>query len=113
MQTHGNGPQEVGIYIGDAATRTVMQPNGLSASWEAGDKISLWAVSASGANVLDNQLFMSYGLDGQAGYFTSTLQSPMPDGSYTYLGCYPQPVSADGHKAVSYTHLTLPTMAVV
>lgn len=98
MQTHGNGPQEVGIYIGDAATRTVMQPNGLSASWEAGDKISLWAVSASGANVLDNQLFIAYGLDGQAGYFTSTLQSPMPDGSYTYLGCYPQPVSADGHK---------------
>lgn len=87
---------EVGFFAADSKTRTEMLPDGLGAVWTSGDEISLWAVSSSGEKILENQVFKTYALDGQAGYFTSTLQSPMPDDTYTYFGCYPQPVSADG-----------------
>lgn len=92
-------PCEVGFYAGGAETRTEMLSDGLSAVWVPGDEIAVWARSSSGAYVLSNQVFKTYGLDGGLGYFTSTLNSPMPSGSYTYFCCYPVPTSISGTTA--------------
>ena len=92
-------PCEVGFYAGGVETRTEMLSDGLSAVWAPGDEIAVWARSSSGAYVLSNQVFKTYGLDGTLGYFTSTLNSPMPSGSYTYFCCYPVPTSISGTTA--------------
>lgn len=92
-------PCEVGFYAGGAETRTEMLSDGLSAVWAPGDEIAVWARSSSGAYVLSNQTFKTYGIDGGLGYFTSTLNSPMPSGSYTYFCCYPVPTSISGTTA--------------
>lgn len=94
-----NGPLEVGLYAGGVAqTRTHMQPDGLSAVWESGDELALWAKNSSGSYVLANQIFKTYGIDGDSGYFTSVLASAMPEDNYTYYCCYPVPVASDGTK---------------
>ena len=93
------GAQEVGIYAGNVQTRTEMLSDGLGTVWVAGDELALWAVGESGDHVLSNQKFKTYGLDGRRGFFTSTLSSQMPDGTYTYYCSYPVPVSTDGLTA--------------
>ena len=94
-----DGPQVVGFHAGGGSqTRTQMLPNGLSADWEAGDELAVWARNSSGSYVLSNKIFKTYGLDGQRGFFTSTLDSAMPEGTYTYYCCYPAPVSVNGTK---------------
>ena len=90
---------EVGFYIGDRETRTSMLSNGLSAEWLAEDKIAVWAKNAGGTYQLSNQLFELYGLENKRGFFTSTLESAMPEGQYTYYCAYPSPLSVDGTKA--------------
>ena len=95
----GNQPVVVGFYAGGAGTRTEMQDNGLSAMWMPGDEISLWAKNSTGSYTLSNQIFTTYGIDGKIGYFTSTLDNPMPEGTYTYYCCYPRPASLNGMKA--------------
>lgn len=92
-------PCEVGFYAGGVETRTEMLSDGLSAVWAPGDEIAVWARSSSGVYVLSNQVFKTYGLDGSLGYFTSTLNSPMPSGNYTYFCCYPVPTSISGTTA--------------
>ncbi|MBQ8048163.1 MAG: fimbrillin family protein [Bacteroidales bacterium] len=92
----GLGTQEVGIYAGGARTRTEMLSNGLSAAWEAGDELAVWARTSAGSFALSDQIFKTYGVDSERGYFTSTLSSAMEEGSYTYMCCYPAPVSASG-----------------
>lgn len=95
-----DGPLTVGFHVGDGSqTRTQMMPNGLSAEWEAGDELALWARNSSGSYMLSNQIFKTYGLDGQRGFFTSELSSAMPEGTYTYMCCYPVPESVTGTKA--------------
>ena len=94
--------QEVGIYAGGARTRTEMLSNGLSAAWTAGDELAVWARNSSGAYALSNQVFKTYGVDSERGYFTSTLSSPMADGTYTYMCCYPVPSSVNGTMATFY-----------
>ena len=91
---------EVGLYVGGVQTRTVIQPNGLSASWEAGDELALWARNSAGEYTLENQLFKMHGYDDARGFFTSTLPESMPQGRYTYISCYPYPASVNGTKAV-------------
>ena len=76
-----------------------MLSDGLGTVWVAGDELALWAVGESGDHVLSNQKFKTYGLDGRRGFFTSTLSSPMPEGTFTYYCSYPVPVSADGLSA--------------
>ena len=87
---------EVGFYVGGNQTRTSMLSNGLSATWEADDKIALWAVNSSGVSVLSNQVFKVYGINQTKAFFTSTLSNEMPQGAYTYYCCYPIPSSVDG-----------------
>lgn len=86
-------PQLVGFYAGGAQTRTEMLDNGLSAVWVADDQIALWAIGSSGSYALSNQVFKTYGLDSQRGFFTTELASAMPDDTYTYYCCYPVPSS--------------------
>lgn len=97
---------EVGIYAGGVRTRTEMLPDGLSAVWASDDIISVWAKNSGGALKLNNQKFHSYGLDGSSGYFTSTLASPMEEGTYTYYCSYPAPASVNGMRAT----FTLPAI---
>lgn len=89
---------EVGILAGGAQTRTEMLPNGLSATWTDGDRLSVWAKTTAGSFALSNQVFDVYGHDAGRGFFTSTLDAAMPETDYTYYCCYPVPVSANGTK---------------
>ena len=93
------GPIEVGLYAGGHQTRTMMQPDGLSAVWESGDQLALWAKNSSGDFTLDNQIFKAHGLDGKRGFFTSELPEAMPQGTYTYFCCYPVPAEVNGTEA--------------
>lgn len=88
-------PQEVGFYAGGFQTRTEMLANGLSAEWEDGDELAVWAMNSAGSYILDDQVFKTYGVNAGHGFFTSTLESEMADDTYTYMCCYPVPVSAD------------------
>lgn len=90
---------EVGFYAGGAQTRTEMLPNGLSAVWEDADQLAVWAAGSNGGYTLANQIFKTYGADGQRGFFTSFLESEMPQDTYTYYCCYPVPVSVNGMTA--------------
>ena len=86
----------VGFYAGGVQTRTEMLPNGLSAVWEDGDCLSVWALRADGSYALSSQQFVTYGTDAERGYFTTVLDKEMAQGEYTYYCCYPVPVSVDG-----------------
>jgi len=90
---------EVGFYAGGCQTRTAMLPNGLSAEWQPGDDISVWAKNSSGTYTLSNQIFTTYGINSSRGFFTSKLSSAMPEGIYTYYCCYPAPLSVNGTTA--------------
>lgn len=92
-------PVEVGFYAGDALTRTTILPNGLSAVWQPGDQLALWARNSAGDFVLQNQIFRTFGLGDKRGFFTSTLASDMPESTYTYYVCYPAPTSVNGTQA--------------
>ena len=87
---------EVGFYAGGTQTRTTMLSNGLSAAWEKGDRLAVWALASDGTYAFANQSFTTYGLDESRGFFTSTLDSEMAEGTYTYYCCYPKPVSVSG-----------------
>lgn len=102
LDEFGNAPAphpesvKVGIYAGGVQTRTAMLPNGLSAEWVSGDEIAVWALNSSGSYTLTNQTFGTYGIDASRGFFTSTLDAAMPEGTYTYYCCYPKPLSVSG-----------------
>ena len=90
----------VGFCSGDdAATRTVMEPDGLSASWEKGDRIAVWAKNSSGDYTLDGTAFDVYGTNGSRAFFTATIAEAMPQDRYTYYAAYPVPESVSGTKA--------------
>lgn len=93
------GPVKVGIGLGGSATRSVAGADGLSTSWAPGDRIALWAVASDGTEVLSAQTFTAFGLDAQKGWFTSELESAMPEDSYIYCLSYPEPLSVNGHLA--------------
>ena len=93
------GPRTVGFCTGDAATRTVMNPDGLSSSWENGDRIAVWAKNSAGEYTLNNTPFSVYGEDGARAFFTATIEAPMPEDRYTYFAAYPVPESVSGTNA--------------
>lgn len=93
------GCVKVGFYAGGEKTRTTMLSNGLSAEWVAGDQVAVWALNSSGSYAISNQIFTTYGLDASRGFFSSTLNSAMPEGLYTYFCCYPLPLSVNGTQA--------------
>lgn len=93
------GRHTVGFCTGDASTRTMMNPDGLTASWEKGDRIAVWAKNSSGEYTLNNTLFSVYGVDGARAFFTATIDASMPENRYTYYAVYPAPESFSGTKA--------------
>lgn len=95
-------PVTVGLVAGGGDTRTEMHPNGLSAYWSAGDEIAVWAKQSTGSYSLSNQKFTTFGLDGNFGFFTSTIEKPMEDDIYTYYCCYPVPDAVNSTK-VTFT----------
>lgn len=95
----GNGPHTVGFCTGDATTRTVMNPDGLSSSWENGDRLAVWARNSAGEYTLNNTPFSVYGANGSRAFFTATIDSPMPEDRYTYFTAYPVPESVSGTTA--------------
>lgn len=107
------GPVEVGFIVGASEgethpqTKTSMITNGtderyaagLSAKWEEGDEVALWAKNTAGSYILAKQSFKIYGVDKTWAAFTSTLNSPMPEGQYTYYCTYPTPEQISGTTA--------------
>lgn len=92
-------PCKVGFYAGGPLTRTSICDDGLSSEWNPGDQLSVWAVGSDGAKVLDNIGFAVYGLNGGQAFFTATLDSEMPEDTYTYYASYPAPLSVSGTSA--------------
>ncbi len=92
-------PCKVGFYAGGPFTRTSICDDGLSSEWQQGDRISVWAVGQDGTKVLDNTGFAVYGLNGERAFFTATLDSEMPEDTYTYYASYPAPLSVSGTSA--------------
>lgn len=93
------GPVTVGFVVGDDATRTTINEDGISTSWEADDRIALWATSSSGTATLSAQPFDIYYRDGRLAMFTATLSSVMETDTYDYYATYPIPNSVSGTKA--------------
>ncbi|MDD7133007.1 MAG: fimbrillin family protein [Bacteroidales bacterium] len=100
VENVGNvGRHTIGFCIGEASTRTMMNPDGLTASWEKGDRIAVWAKNSSGEYTLNNTQFSVYGADGARAFFTATIDASMPEDRYTYFAAYPVPESVSLTKA--------------
>lgn len=103
VENVGNvGRHTVGFCTGEASTRTMMNPDGLTASWEKGDRIAVWAKNSAGEYTLNNTQFSVYGTDGARAFFTATIDASMPEDRYTYYAVYPAPESVSGTK-VTFT----------
>lgn len=94
-----SGPVTVGFVVGGTDTRTTINDDGISSSWEKGDRIALWATSQNGTATLSAQQFGLYYRDGSLAMFTATLPSVMAEGTYNYWATYPTPKSVNGTKA--------------
>lgn len=91
---------ETGFYIENSGTKTEVSENGRSIVWNKGDRLYLWAAdNATGELTLDAARFTVYAGSGTGRtYFTSALASPMPEGTYKYAACYPEPDSSEGSR---------------
>lgn len=100
VENVGNvGRHTIGFCTGEASTRTMMNPDGLTASWEKGDRIAVWAKNSAGEYTLNNTQFSVYGADGARAFFTATIDASMPEDRYTYFATYPVPESVSFTKA--------------
>lgn len=100
VENVGNvGRHTIGFCTGEASTRTMMNPDGLTASWEKGDRIAVWAKNSAGEYTLNNTQFSVYGADGARAFFTATIDASMPEDRYTYYATYPVPESVSLTKA--------------
>lgn len=86
----------VGFRAGGEVTRTVIGDNGLSAAWESGDKMAVWARNSSDDYTLSRTVFGIYGAGDATGVFTATLDAPMPEDRYLYMASYPVPKNVQG-----------------
>ena len=100
VENVGNvGRHTIGFCTGEASTRTMMNPDGLTASWEKGDRIAVWAKNSAGEYTLNNTQFSVYGADGARAFFTATIDASMPEDRYTYFATYPVPESVSLTRA--------------
>ncbi len=103
-QDRPDTPSEVGFYAGKGSgigiqMRSEAGSDGISTSWEPGDKLALWAYDQNGKTLLDGQVCSAYGENASIGYFTTSLPDVMPDGEYRYFASYPVPEWISGSKA--------------
>ena len=102
-ESKDNTPYAIGFWVGGGVsgdTRTAINEDGQSISWEQGDKVALWALQGS-SYTFQNQPFGLWfrTTDNSQAFFASTHVSSMPEGEYTYYACYPTPVSNNGTTA--------------
>jgi YD repeat-containing protein len=97
------GPQECGVQVAfgvaDSFTKTSPDDSYTHFTWDKGDQIALWAKASDESYTLSAQTFNLYASTDSPrpmAWFTSTLASAMPDGTYTYYMCYPLPDSVSG-----------------
>ena len=105
-----DGPVKVGFWMGrgdSENTRTFINDDGQTISWEAEDKVALWA-QKDNVYTFQNQTFDTWFVAAETNqaFFTTTLPEAMPEGTYTYYACYPKPQSVNGTTAT----FTLPSM---
>lgn len=105
-----DGPVKVGFWMGrgdSENTRTFINDDGQTISWEAEDKVALWA-QKDNVYTFQNQTFDTWFVAAETNqaFFTTTLPEAMPEGTYTYYACYPLPQSVNGTTAT----FTLPSM---
>lgn len=83
---------------GNLKTKTSIDAENGSFSWEINDQIALWAKNSSGNFVLQNQIFslLAKKSEVNAAYFISELSEAMPEGDYTYYVTSPVPSSTNG-----------------
>ena len=102
-KTDDNRPYVVGFWAGgnvSGSTRTAINDDGKSISWEQGDNVALWALQGS-SYIFQNQPFNLWfrTANNSQAFFASTLATSMPDGEYTYYACHPTPTSVNGTTA--------------
>ena len=102
-ESNDNTPYAIGFWVGGGVsgdTRTAINEDGQSISWEQGDKVALWALQGS-SYTFQNQPFGLWfrTTDNSQAFFASTRVSSMPEGKHTYYACYPTPVSYNGTTA--------------
>lgn len=103
VEAPSDGPVTVAFYAGGTVSRTQVLEDGLSVNWTKGDNVALFARNSSGSWALSNQRFSLYGGTGSdMAAFSSTLRSAMPEDTYLYMVCYPEPRSVSG-TVVSFT----------
>ena len=88
---------EVEFSMSMDATRTTLDPDGMTTRWAVGDKLAVWAKDAQGNYSVEAATFSLryFSTEYNKAYFTSTI-APMADGDYTYLLSYPLPASTNG-----------------
>lgn len=91
---------EVGFELCGEATRTSIDPDGVTTRWAPGDKMAVWAEDAAGNYTLANTTFRfhHYSDEFDHGYFVANIAS-MAEGDYTYMLAYPTPQSVSGTQA--------------
>ena len=100
---------EVVLAVGQSQrTRTAYDADTKSFVWQPGDNVSVWAESASGTFALEGTSFslLARKADNASAYFTTKLDSPMAEGTYSYYVTYPVPESVSGTTAT----FTVPTL---
>ncbi len=97
--TTTKGPVTVGFFVGEGTTRTTINSDGVSTSWDKDDRIAVWANDTEGTAVFAAQPFQVYYRDENETLFTATLSSPMAEGTYNYYATYPVPNSVSGTQA--------------
>ena len=110
--TIGDSRGEKAVYgfgVGGGTTRTFINDDGVTISWDKDDKVALWAkAKGSDSYTLSNKTFDTWfvSADNSQAYFTAELASQMPDSGdenknddYTYYVCYPLPQSVSGTTA--------------
>lgn len=104
-----DGSVKVGFWMGrgdSENTRTFINDDGRTISWEAEDKVALWA-QKDNVYTFQNRTFDTWFVAAETNqaFFTTTLPEAMPEGTYTYYACYPKPQSVSGTTAT----FTLPS----
>ena len=100
---------EVVLAVGQSQrTRTAYDADTKSFVWQQGDNVSVWAGSTSGTFALEGTSFslLARKADNASAYFTTKLDSPMAEGTYSYYATYPVPESVSGTTAT----FTVPTL---
>ena len=99
----------VGFMAGGVQSRTSINDDGISTSWEKGDEVALWAIASDGSVVINHETpFKLYFRDvpSKQAMFTHTITGGMNEDTYDYYATYPVPNAVNGTKAT----FTLPAI---